>query len=125
MCCIFSVLVFLGPRFGLIFWYLYQPGRFDKIFDGWLFPVLGWLVLPWTTLMWVAVGLGGVSGFDWLWIGLGVLAATSLLAVLAAWVWARPLPRWRFLTAGLVLVWLLPLNLIMVIVNYAGLSMID
>jgi hypothetical protein len=24
--------------------------------------------------MWVAVGLGGVSGIDWLWIGLGVLA---------------------------------------------------
>ena len=30
MCCIFSVLVFLGPRFGLIFWYLYQPERFDR-----------------------------------------------------------------------------------------------
>lgn len=67
----------------------------------------------------------GVNEQLWIWIGLGVLVATSLLAVLAAWVWARPLPRWQFLTAGLVLVWLLPLNLIMVIVNYAGLSMID
>ncbi len=69
MCCIFSILVFLGPRFGLIFWYLYQPGRFDRVFDGWVLPVLGWAVLPWTTLMWVAVGVGGVSGIDWLWIG--------------------------------------------------------
>ena len=74
MCCLFSVLVFLGPRVGLIFWYLYQPGRFDRIFDGWVMPVLGWIFVPWTTLMWVVVGVGGVSGIDWLWIGLGLLA---------------------------------------------------
>lgn len=74
MCCLFSVLVFLGPRFGLILWYLYQPGRFDRIFDGWVWPVLGWIFVPWTTLMWVSVGVGGVSGIDWLWIGLGLLA---------------------------------------------------
>ena len=80
MSCLFSVLVFLGPRFGLIFWYLYQPGRFDRIFDGWVAPVLGWLFLPWTTLMWVSVGLGGVSGIDWLWIGLGVLADVATYA---------------------------------------------
>ena len=74
MCCVFSILVFLGPRFGLIFWYLYQPERFDRIFDGWVMPVLGWVFVPWTTLMWVSVGINGVNGIDWLWVGLGLLA---------------------------------------------------
>jgi hypothetical protein len=74
MCCLASILVFLGPRVGLIFWYLYSPGRFDRVFDGWVWPVLGFIFLPWTTLMWVAVGLGGVDGWDWLWVALGFLA---------------------------------------------------
>ncbi len=66
----------------------------------------------------------GVNEQSWLWIGLGVLAATSLLALYAVWVWSRRSPR-PILTAGLILAWLLPLNLIIVVANYAGLSMID
>jgi hypothetical protein len=66
----------------------------------------------------------GVNEQSWLWIGLGVLAATSLLALYAVWVWSRQSPR-RILTVGLILAWLLPLNLIIVVANYAGLSMID
>ncbi len=30
--------------------------------------------------MWVSVGLGGVNGIDWLWIGLGVLADIATYA---------------------------------------------
>lgn len=67
----------------------------------------------------------GVHEQSWLWIGLGILALTSLLAVGAAWAWARHLPKWRILSAGLALVWLLPLNLFIVVANFAGLSMID
>jgi hypothetical protein len=74
MCCIASVLLILGPRFGIILWYFSNPGRWDRIFDGWIWPFLGFLFLPWTTLMYVAVGLGGVDGVDWLWIVLAVLA---------------------------------------------------
>lgn len=66
----------------------------------------------------------GVNEQLWLWIGLGVLAATSLLAAHAVWVWSRQSPR-RILTAGFILAWLLPLNLIIVVTNYAGLAMID
>ena len=43
-------------------------------FQSWLWPVLGLLFVPFTTLMYVAVAPGGVAGWDWLWIGLAVLA---------------------------------------------------
>ena len=40
----------------------------DRAFDGWIVPVLGWFLLPWTTLaytvMWVA-GANGVNDFEW------------------------------------------------------------
>jgi hypothetical protein len=30
--------------------------------------------LPWTLLMYLIVWPGGVVGFDWIWLGLGLLA---------------------------------------------------
>jgi hypothetical protein len=40
----------------------------SRAFDGWLVPVLGFFLLPWTTLaytvMWSA-GTNGVHGFEW------------------------------------------------------------
>jgi hypothetical protein len=73
MCCIFTTLAVLGPRAGILFWWLYDPGRWDRSFDSWLWPVLGFFFLPWTTLMYVAVRPGTVEGFDWIWLGLSVL----------------------------------------------------
>jgi len=35
---------------------------------------LGFLLAPWTTLMYVVVAPAGIDGFDWFWIGLAVLA---------------------------------------------------
>ena len=36
--------------------------------------LLGLVFLPWTTLMYVIVAVGGVTGFDWVWIGLAVIS---------------------------------------------------
>jgi hypothetical protein len=36
--------------------------------------LLGFLFLPWTTLMYVSVAPLGVVGFDWFWIALAVVA---------------------------------------------------
>jgi hypothetical protein len=74
MCCFFTLLVFLGPRIAGIFWWLIQPLRwntaFGSIFGGsslwWIWPVLGLIFLPWTTLMYVLVAPGGVVGI-WEW----------------------------------------------------------
>ncbi len=74
MCCLFTVLVFLGPRAGILVWWLLQPARWNAAFQGFLMPLLGFIFVPWTTMMYVLVFPGGVTGFDWLWLGLGLLA---------------------------------------------------
>lgn len=79
MCCFFLVLVFLGPRIAGALWWLFQPLVWQKAFEDWtslwwIWPVLGLVFLPWTTIMYVIVAPGGVVGWDWLWLGL-MLAA--------------------------------------------------
>lgn len=81
MCCIFTVLLFLGPRAGILVWWLINPLRWEVAFDAFIWPLLGFIFLPWTTLMYVVVApVGGVTGFDWVWIGLAVLADISMYA---------------------------------------------
>lgn len=67
----------------------------------------------------------GLSEQAWLPIGFAILAATSLLVLIAAWSLTRTLPRWRLTSAGALALTVLPLNLLIVVVNYAGLAMID
>jgi hypothetical protein len=72
--CLFATLLFLGPRAAILFWWLIEPARWALAFDTFLLPLAGFLFLPWTTLMYLVVGIGGIEGFDWLWIGLSVFA---------------------------------------------------
>ena len=74
MCCFFTILLFLGPRAGILVWWLVDQTRWQAIFPSFLWPLLGFLFLPWTTLMYVIVAPGGVVGFDWVWLGLALLA---------------------------------------------------
>lgn len=74
MCCVATVMVLLGPRLGIIVWGLAQPARWDLAFSTFVWPLLGFVFLPWTTLMYVAVAPGGVTGFDWFGIVLAVVA---------------------------------------------------
>jgi hypothetical protein len=74
MCCFFTTLVLLGPRAAILIWWLVQPVRWQAAFDTWIWPLLGFIFVPWTTLMYVLVAPGGVLGFDWVWIALAVLA---------------------------------------------------
>ena len=79
MCCIFTILVFLGPRFGGILWWLINPVLWVgdtnlSAFDSFIWPLLGIIFLPWTTLMYVAVAPGGVNGlWEWLFLILAVV----------------------------------------------------
>lgn len=74
MCCFFATLVTLGPRAAILIWWLAQPVRWEKAFSSFWWAFLGFLFAPWTTLMWVSVAGNGVTGFDYVIIGLGVLA---------------------------------------------------
>ena len=74
MCCLFTTLVLLGPRVGILLWWVFQPIRFSAAFNTIIWPILGIIFLPWTTLMYVGLFPGGIIGFDWVWIGLAFVA---------------------------------------------------
>ena len=73
MCCFLASLFMLGPRAAILVWWLLQPIRWNETFDTFLWPLVGFLIAPWTTLMYVAVYPGGINGFDYFWLAGGVL----------------------------------------------------
>ncbi len=74
MCCFFTSLLLVGPRLATLVWYLYKPVYVNGAFDSFIWGFLGWLFLPWTTLMYIIIYPGGIMGFDWLILGLGIFA---------------------------------------------------
>jgi hypothetical protein len=76
MCCFFAALVFFGPRLGFLVWWLVAPIRVNLALANFNFPwmvgLLGLIFLPWTLLMYTIVF--PVNGFDWIWIGFGIMA---------------------------------------------------
>jgi hypothetical protein len=79
MCCFVTVLALLGPRAAVLVWWVLQPARWSLAFNSLLWPLLGFVFLPWTTLAYVLVAPGGVIGLDWF------LLAVALLADVASW----------------------------------------
>ena len=74
MGCLFAILAGFAPRIAAILYWIFRPARWDLAFDGsWIWPILGILFLPITTIIWVIVSPGGVEGFDFLWLGLAVV----------------------------------------------------
>jgi hypothetical protein len=67
MPCLVALLALISPRIALFFIFLFSD-LLSHAFQSWFIPLLGFFVLPWTTLayagMW-SLGLGGVVGFDW------------------------------------------------------------
>jgi len=80
--CLFLTTLLLGPRAGLFIWWLLDPNRFSSAFDSWVWPALGIIFLPWTTLLFlIAWSFGdGISGLDWIWIVIGVLLDLMMYA---------------------------------------------
>jgi hypothetical protein len=74
MCCFFTALLLVGPRLAILVWWLYSPIYTQTLFQTWIWPILGWIFLPWTVLMYMVVAPGGIVGFDWIILGLGVFA---------------------------------------------------
>jgi hypothetical protein len=76
MCCFFVSLVFFGPRLAFLIYWLLAPIRVTTAFATfnfpWLVSLLGLIFIPWTSLMYVIIF--PLNGWDWLWLGFGVLA---------------------------------------------------
>jgi hypothetical protein len=71
-CCLFAVMLAGAPRLAFVLWWIFQPVRFNATFSSFIWPILGVLIVPWATLMYVIVAPGGITGFDWLWLGLAL-----------------------------------------------------
>jgi uncharacterized membrane protein len=72
--CLLAMLAAFAPRLVLIFMWIVGP-RVNAAFDTFIVPLLGLIFLPYTTIFYVLVWspATGVSGWDWVWIGLGVV----------------------------------------------------
>jgi hypothetical protein len=78
MCCFLLALVIFGPRLAFLIYWLTPGGNaaVNGAYDTFIIPFIGWLFLPWTTLMYaVTWSVGrGVSGFDWVIIAIALFA---------------------------------------------------
>ena len=73
MCCFITALLLAGPRLAMLVWWIFNPIYVNAAFDHWIWGILGWIFLPWTTLMYTIVwSAGGVHGANWLAVALGV-----------------------------------------------------
>ncbi len=74
MCCFFTALLFFGPRLGILVYWLMPYGRlqFNLAFSTFIWPFLGFIFLPWTTLMYAIIF--PITGFDWVWLALALFA---------------------------------------------------
>ena len=79
MGCLFAIMGALTPRLLFLIIWIARPAYVDAVFDTFVFPLLGLIFLPFTTLLWVLLDAppNGVEGADWLWIGLAVLLDLS------------------------------------------------
>ena len=64
--CFLALLALISPRLVLILLWLFGD-LLGRAFDSWLVPVLGFFLLPWTTLAYAAMWSSAdrVSGFEW------------------------------------------------------------
>ena len=76
MPCLLALLALISPRLALFAMWLFS-NMLDRAYEGWLLPVIGFFLLPWTTLayalMW-DVGTLKIDGFEWFIVILAFLA---------------------------------------------------
>ena len=71
--CLLAMAAAFAPRVVLVIMWIVGP-RVNSAFDTFIVPLLGLIFLPYTTIMYVLVWspATGVSGWDWIWVLLGV-----------------------------------------------------
>jgi hypothetical protein len=74
MGCLIVLLALIGPRVALAFTWIFTT-LIDRAYDDFIVPVLGFVFLPWTTLMY-AIAYDGhdVSPVGWLFVAFALMA---------------------------------------------------
>jgi hypothetical protein len=75
MGCLFAIVAGAFPRLAFLIYWIARPGKVDAAFDTFLLPLLGFIFLPFTTLMYAILYTPGVGlvGWEWFWIFLAAL----------------------------------------------------
>jgi hypothetical protein len=79
--CLAVVLALVSPRLALVAMWLFSD-VLSRSFDSWLLPLIGFFVLPWTTLAYAVmwdVGTHAVTGFEWFVVALAFLGDVGAL----------------------------------------------
>ena len=73
MGCFLVLLALISPRLALILLWLFSD-LLSRAFDSWFLPLLGFFLLPWTTLAYTAFWDWGpgreVTGIEWFFVAL-------------------------------------------------------
>ena len=82
-CCLFSVVALISPRLAVFLLWIFGD-VLSRASSSWIIPLLGFLFLPWTTLVY-AVTRDGSSGhhlhwFDWVFVALAFFVDLSSYA---------------------------------------------
>jgi hypothetical protein len=75
MGCIVALFALIGPRVALFVVWIFSDWL-SRAFESWWLPVLGFFLLPWTTLAYTAMyvlGTNEVTGIEWFFVVLGFL----------------------------------------------------
>jgi hypothetical protein len=81
MGCLVVLFALITPRLALI-WLWLSGDLLSRSFDGAILPLIGFFLLPWTTLGYVVmwdVGTNRVSGFEWFVVAVAFLADLGAL----------------------------------------------
>src|SRR3954449_3081128 len=75
MGCLFLLITMLSPRLGVIILWTFT-NYVNLAFNTWIWPLLGLIFLPWTTLFYILVAApaGGITFWGWLFVALGLLS---------------------------------------------------
>ena len=88
-CCLGVILLAGAPRFALLVWWITDPTRVVGTFARWtatvggvtspmwIWPLAGFLLVPWTTVAYVFVAPGGISTLEWVILGIALLIDLS------------------------------------------------
>jgi hypothetical protein len=76
MPCLAALLALISPRLALVALWLFS-NMLSRAFDSWLLPLIGFFVLPWTTLAYAVMwdlGTHRVNGLEWFIVILAFMA---------------------------------------------------
>ena len=72
----FLAMMAFWPRLWIVAYWIFG-NSLDHAYSSWIVPAIGFVILPWTTVLYAwmwAIGTDGAHGWEWIVIGVGLLS---------------------------------------------------